>query len=165
MHCLVLAQAMAKSQHTPGQLPQQWNLGPWKIVGRNQWGCKIKNFVVWYLMVPTSYTHHPNTVLRDMSESRSHVRVMNVRIQNFVLDPQLWFLFMCVSTSERKIVILQHEGDPSVSLRCLGVGDWETWLHLTFTWRGVHQPLLSVAHSVEPGEAVPYILICIPLWS
>lgn len=49
-----------------------------------------------------NYNHHPSVVLRDISESQRNVWFMNVQVQNFVLDSQLCFLFVCFSTSERE---------------------------------------------------------------
>lgn len=61
---------------------------------------------------------------------------MNVKIQNFVLDPQICLLFVYFSTSER-------EGFNSAAwswpICYLGVGDR------------------------EPGEAIPYTLVYTPL--
>lgn len=48
---------------------------------------------------------------------------MKVQIQNFVLDPQLWFFVCLFFHIRRKILILQHEVDPSMFLRHLWAGD------------------------------------------
>lgn len=105
---------------------------------------------------PNSYTHHPNVILTDCSESQRNVWFMNMQIQNFVLDaPHAW-TFVCFPHIKAKILILQCEVHPPVFLRHLGTDDYlRKSVLVSHHLRVGVEPFLLGGHSVEPGETVP----------
>lgn len=114
-------------------------------------------------MVPTSYAHHANAILRDIPALRGMFGSC-ANSKPCLRPPDFVFLFICFSTSEREGFNSAMWSWPICFLRASG--SW--WLRNLLSHhlhRGVGSTgLLNVAHSVGPGEAVPWTLTRPPLW-